>query len=101
MKDWKERFNEKFVGIVQVPSNTTAISYKPSGIWKEDSCGGYETMTQPYQVIEFIEQELEAQRLAFIKMVENKMINKQVISLDEAGYNMALEDLLKEIKGEK
>ena len=97
MRDWKERFNEKFVGIIQVPSNTTAISYKPSGIWKEAPYGGYETMTQPYQVIEFIEQELEAQRLAFIKMVESKKNGKH--QLDES-YEV-LEDLLKEIKDQK
>jgi hypothetical protein len=41
---------------------------------------------------------LKAQRQKFIELVESKMINKQVISLDEFGYNEALEDLLKKLK---
>jgi len=47
---------------------------------------------------DFIEEALKAQRLAFIKMIEKKMINKQVISMDEAIYNMALDEAIKELK---
>jgi hypothetical protein len=85
MKDWKKEFTKQFTDNVIKGStaNDLLADCEDTG-----------------RLMNFIDKTLKAQRQSFIELVEGKMINKQVISLDEAGYNMALDDLLKEIKGE-
>ena len=46
----------------------------------------------------YIQRLLKKEREKIVKMIESKMINKQIITMDESGYNMALDDIIKEIK---
>lgn len=50
------------------------------------------------QIKKMIKKDREEAKAEIIKMVEDKMINKQVLTMDEAGYNMALDDIIKELK---
>lgn len=71
--------------------------------WKEIAEEMRNTIND-YDVEPFIEEmiklALDRQKEEIIKRVESKMINKQVMSLDEFGYNTALDEVIKEIKGD-
>jgi hypothetical protein len=91
-KDWKERFKKEFV---KYGTDEMETDY-------------YFIDTEPQYIEQFIQSELDRQKEEIIKRVESKKKDIRDLSIcsqqfqfgEITGYNNALDQLIKELKGE-